>query len=155
MKILGAVRHHAVVVADLDAARDFYGVLGFRRLHFLGAANESFVRQLSGKAWLSLDVCKLANEHGDVVECLRPIESEVSAISVGCSWSHIALTVSNCEEAIEELCELGATRVGGPVRDPDAPFRVSYLRDPWGNLIEIVESCGPDMPLGESSMESE
>ena len=51
----------------------------------------------------------------------------------------MALSVEDCPSLVEELVREGASVTGGPIRSPSGPYVVAYVRDPSGNLVELVQ----------------
>lgn len=140
------IRHHAVLVDDLHRAQEFYGLLGLRETIYDASPSPSFIRQLSGGAWRGCSIVKLSSTDGSILELLRPDYSFDIPRSAGPCWNHVAFTVDDCLVMLNRLVREGGIEVGGPVTDPEAPFRIAYLRDPWGNLLEIVEALSEPVP---------
>jgi hypothetical protein len=135
-----ALRHHAVIGLSGKVLRDFYGHFGFTDLVVEETPDFVYIQALTGGAWASAVIVKLMNEDGDILEIIEP-QGLVAAsdFSMVTSWAHIAIAVTNCESAVRHVIELGGSQVGGPVTNPDSPYAVAYVRDPAGNLIELVE----------------
>jgi catechol 2,3-dioxygenase-like lactoylglutathione lyase family enzyme len=135
-----ALRHHAVVGLSGKVLRDFYGHLGFTDLVVEEIPDAVYIQALTGGAWSSAVIVKLRNEDGDILEIIEP-QGLVAAsdFSMVTSWAHIAIAVTNCDLAAREAVGMGGTEVGGPVINPDSPYKVAYVRDPAGNLIELVQ----------------
>lgn len=150
MTVTHLIRHQAVLVGELDQAREFYGLLGLRETIYHGTPCPSFICQLSGGAWRGVSIVKLSSSDGSVLELLRPEYSSDAGGSASPSWNHVAFTVDDCLAMVNRLAKEGGIQVGGPVTDPEAPFRVAYLRDPWGNLLEIVEQLTESAQRGVS-----
>lgn len=135
-----ALRHHAVIGPSGKVLRDFYSVFGFTHLVVEELPDTRYIQALSGGAWSSAVIVKLKNDDGDVLEIIEP-KGLIAAeeFSMVTSWAHIALTVTNCDQETQRVIDMGGSKVGGPVTNPDAPYRVAYVRDPAGNLLELVE----------------
>jgi catechol 2,3-dioxygenase-like lactoylglutathione lyase family enzyme len=56
-------------------------------------------------------------------------------------WNHIALEVDDVDAAFAELIERGVEPQSSPEDfPPEAPaFRIAFLRDPDGNLVELIQ----------------
>ncbi len=135
-----ALRHHAVIGLSGKVLRDFYGHFGFTHLVVEEIPDTSYIQALSGGAWSSAVIVKLKNEDGVVLEIIEPSGLvETKDFSTVVSWAHIAIAVTNCDQETERVIAMGGSQVGGPVTNPDSLYRVSYVRDPAGNLIELVE----------------
>lgn len=112
---VGGVHHVAIVVNDLDAARRFYCD---------GLELEEIVRpDFDSKGfWLQLGSQELHVSQGDEQAPSR---------------NHFALSVGGLDGAVAHL---GSKDI--PVRrgrDIPGAGRQAFLRDPWGNLIELNE----------------
>jgi catechol 2,3-dioxygenase-like lactoylglutathione lyase family enzyme len=130
--------------SDLKA---FYALFGFIHNGVEEHPNLEYIRVLSGGAWSNALILKLTNPSGDVLEIIEPSwSSEHQLPEMAQGWSHLAFSVSSCDEAVHHIVENGGLLVGGPTTNPDAPFRVAYVRDPAANLIELVETLS--RPVG-------
>ena len=135
------LRHHAVIGQSAEALRMFYEYFGFTKLLVKELPDPNYIRALTGGSWSSALILKLKNANGDVLEIIEPTPTSATSASVAVeNWSHIAFTVAHCDNAVHELVLRGARLVGEAVSNPGAPYRVAYLRDPAGNLVEIVQS---------------
>lgn len=61
-------------------------------------------------------------------------------------YFHIGVTAPDPEAVAEKACQDGASRVGETVTMYDGE-KALYIRDPWGNCIEIL-SCSFEQLLG-------
>ena len=78
---------------------------------------------------------------GDVLEIIEPLDPSGSVTFGGAeNWSHLAFSVNNCDQAVKDVLAMGGQLVGGPVTNPEAPYKVAYVRDPHYNLLEIVQA---------------
>jgi catechol 2,3-dioxygenase-like lactoylglutathione lyase family enzyme len=137
---LKALRHHAVTGPSATVLQDFYEYFGFTHLIVEELPDSDYIKTLSGGAWFGARILKLRNAVGDVLEIIEPSDSSVEATFGGAgNWSHLAFTVVNCDEVVSAVLAMGGQLVGGPVTNPEAPFKVAYVRDPAQNLIELVE----------------
>ena len=138
---LNALRHHAVTGPSAFILRDFYAYFGFTQLIVEESPDPEYIQSLTGGAWSAALILKLKNSAGEVLEIIEPSASsgEHSFGGAG-NWSHLAFTVLSCNEAVSDVLGIGGHLVGGPVTNPEAPFRVAYVRDPALNLIELVEA---------------
>ena len=137
---LNALRHHAVTGPSAAILRDFYEYFGFTQLIVEETPDPEYIQALTGGVWSAARILKLKNSVGDVLEIIEPsiLAGELTSGGAG-NWSHLAFTVISCDEAVSEVLGMGGHLVGGPVTNPEAPFRVAYVRDPADNLIEIVQ----------------
>ena len=137
---LNALRHHAVTGPSASVLRDFYAYFGFTELIVEESPDPEYIQALTGEAWSAARILKLKNSVGDVLEIIEPFVLANEFIPGGAgNWSHLAFTVVSCDEAVSDVLGMGGHLVGGPVTNPEAPFRVAYVRDPADNLIEIVQ----------------
>ena len=137
---LNTLRHHAVTGPSAAILRDFYEYFGFTGLIVEESPDPEYIQALTGGVWSAARILKLKNSVGDVLEIIEPsiLAGELTSGGAG-NWSHVAFTVISCDEAVSEVLGMGGHLVGGPVTNPEAPFRVAYVRDPADNLIEIVQ----------------
>jgi len=134
------LRHHAVTGPSATVLRDFYAYFGFIQLIVEESPNPDYIKTLTGGAWSAARIMKLRNAVGDVLEIIEPSDPTGKGTFGGAgNWSHVAITVDNCDDAVRHVLAMGGQLVGGPVTNPDAPFKVAYVRDPAQNLIELVE----------------
>ena len=122
--------HITLVVADIDASRNFYvGLLGMDEVprpdfSFPGAWFQTGKTQIhitlsdqnSGLAgWADRKVGKTSRGH------------------------HFAFRVDDLNRAVELLNEAGVTIVDGPKIRPDGPQQL-YIEDPDGHLVELFSA---------------
>jgi len=96
---------------------------------------------------VGLDIVMLRDtEHGHRVELLhrpgsgpglRAANPAEAALSEG--FGHLAFGVAGLDEVHGRLLALGAREVMAPQPSPEPGVRMSFLADPEGNLIELVE----------------
>ncbi len=138
-----ALRHYAVIGLSGRTLRSFYEYFGFTHLVVEEIPDTSYIQALTGGAWSSALIVKLKNDDGDVLEIIEPSGlAAVEDTSTVTSWAHIAIAVTNCDQATQRVVDMGGSQVGGPITNPDSPYRVAYVRDPAGNLVELVERLG-------------
>jgi lactoylglutathione lyase len=118
--------HTAYRVADLAVSLDFYLSLGYEE-----------VGRISVGDGASLTVLKFPDEEVVTLELVhRPADGPVQ---VGNGFSHLAVQVDALGAAIEMLSQRGLEP--GPEQRPAGPRgpRTSWLSDPDGYRIELVE----------------
>jgi catechol 2,3-dioxygenase-like lactoylglutathione lyase family enzyme len=96
---------------------------------------------------VGLDIVMLVNpELGHRVELLsrpgsgpglRAADPAEAALAEG--FGHIAFGVAGLDAAHDRLVGLGAREVMAPQPSPEPGVRMSFLADPEGNLIELVD----------------
>ena len=138
---LNNLRHHAVTGPSASILRDFYAYFGFTQLIVEESPDPEYIQALTGGAWSGARILKLMNSVGDVLEIIEPSGLPGEAAAGGTEgWSHLAFSVTSCDDAVNDVLGMGGHLVGGPSTNPEAPFRVAYVRDPARNLIELVEA---------------
>ena len=122
-------------MADLDAAERWYCAA-------LGMRPELRLRVDP----IDLDIAMIINEHGFRIELLhrpglaagpRPVDPAAAALVPG--YSHLAFDVGDLDGEHARLVAHGAREVLTPRPSPEPGVRMSYLADPDGNLVELVE----------------
>jgi catechol 2,3-dioxygenase-like lactoylglutathione lyase family enzyme len=112
---VGGLHHVAIVVNDLDEARAFY-CAGLELAEIERPAFES------AGFWLQLGGQELHVSQGDDPASKR---------------NHFALSVDGLDDAVAHLeAKDIPVRRGGDIRGAG---RQAFIRDPWGNLIELNE----------------
>jgi lactoylglutathione lyase len=128
--------HVGVNVADLAAAEAWY------------SEAFSLQRELEVRVGaVDLDIVMLrSKEFGYRVELLhrpgsrpglRAENPAVAALTEG--FGHLAFDVPDLDAAHQRLVSLAAREVMAPQPSPEPGVRMSFLADPEGNLIELVE----------------
>lgn len=131
--------HVGLTVSSLDRALEFYrDALGFPVLDRFEVSGEAFaeVTSVDGAAgsFIHLDA-------GDVrLELVEydPVGAERTRSDINQPGAtHLALAVEDADAAFEALPE-SVEHVGGP-RTTDSGTRLGFVRDPDGNLVELLE----------------
>jgi lactoylglutathione lyase len=123
-------------VANLARAEAWYGqAFGLKR---------EFATRIGA---VDLDIVMLRDpEHGHRVELLhrpgsspglRAANPAEAALTEG--FGHLAFGVTDLGEVHRRLLGLGAREVMAPQPSPEPGVRMSFLADPEGNLVELVE----------------
>ena len=136
--------HPGIVVPDLEQAREFYErALGFRVIGAEGWSDNPDLDRaigLEGSAargyMMAGHNCFLELWAYDAPEQGGPEPGSLGAHEPGIR--HLAFYVDNCAEEYARLEALGGIHMGEPVGTPGEGSAV-YLRDPFGNLIELAE----------------
>ena len=115
-----------LIVADLDRALLFYAdTLGLRLQH----RADNYAQLKTGTTRLALYT---RNAMGDILGAvLDPPSLSAPSFELG-------FKVSDCDAAFAELVDAGAPSVARPTNRPWGQ-RTAYVRDPDGNLIELVQ----------------
>ena len=136
------MHHSGVVVRDMEKALAFYTeVLGLKSL---GTAERrgAPISQVVGYENAHLTRTMLATPSGTNVELLQyhsppPADRPTQERSV-LGASHIAFTVDDIEATFQELISRGARKLNPPV-EVEPGRKVTYLQDPDGNWIELLQ----------------
>lgn len=157
--LVGAIDHIGLTVPDLDAAIEFYTkALGGRVLYKLGPFDS---RELSeGDAdWTDEHVAvpdalyKIAfigfgeGRPIEFFEYQRPAGNPNAPKNNDVGGHHIAFTVSNLAQALEQVLAHGGTQAKQPIPVPAGEdefgawdsIEVNYVLDPFGNQLELVQ----------------
>lgn len=132
----GTLRHAAVIEYDGAPVAWFYARLGFDVCKAVEIPDPEYMEKLSGGAMRDVAIRKYANRQGSLVEVISLPQPRPTSVT---SWNHVAVSVEDCASLVRELTEKGAAVVGGPVRSTSGPYMVAYVRDPSGNLVELVQ----------------
>jgi lactoylglutathione lyase/glyoxylase I family protein len=129
--------HPCLRVPDCEAAVDWYvtafdfrvvkrwpGPNGLRLAYLAAPGNNDSLIEIIGDA---------ATDEGaslpeDFRETLGP-----------CRYHHFAFSVRSHDRSLGTLAERGVRIVQQPFDVPELGYRVAFVADPWGNLIELVE----------------
>jgi catechol 2,3-dioxygenase-like lactoylglutathione lyase family enzyme len=143
------LHHVGISVPDLEAAVDFYvEAFGFRKILF-ESWKESDVADgvlgLEGSAaggvnlWTGNGVLELF-EFSAPPSAPQDLDHPVNDHGI----NHVCLQVSDIHQEVARLGTLGMRFHSAPVGDGSGWF--TYGRDPWGNVIELVEPLSPEVP---------
>ena len=124
-----SVHHFGLVTDRLERMRDFYvEVLGLPVIS--GFPDHQIVFLKAGSVWIEL-----------LGEDALPATSSQRGPG---GWRHLALEVDDVDAAFAEMARRGV-EVSSPPEPfpPEAPeFRIAFLRDPEGNLLELIQRIG-------------
>jgi catechol 2,3-dioxygenase-like lactoylglutathione lyase family enzyme len=145
--ILG-VHHPALAVPDLRRAREFYcGVLGFRVV--MEAEIPSGIAPISAAFGVPDAACKVCmvrkgNSCIELFEFARAEPAEARRPVNRHGITHIALATDEFQKDYDHLAANGVAFHTPPLGEP--PDRWCYGRDPFGNVIELLEHA-PGTPM--------
>ncbi len=137
------IRHTGIVVKDLKKMLHFYvDLLG---LEVIKKMNESgsYIDTITALKKVKVTTVKMKADDGGLIELLyftshpKQLCMRKNLCDVGIS--HIAFTVENVDTVYRELAKCGIRFNSLPQVSPDGDAKVVFLRDPEGNLIEMVE----------------
>ena len=136
MSVAG-VHHVGLCVGDLDAAEAWYqDALGYEpEVRAAFGPMRVTMGRLPGGTRLEL------LEHGGSApgpaQGLAPNDALLTR-----GWAHIALDVEDIDAFHAKLLEAGAGEVWPPRPSPEPGVSMAFVRDPEGNLIELVSRDG-------------
>ena len=136
-------RHTGIVVKDLERALHFWrDIMGLKvRIDFVEEGE--FIDTVQHLTGVKVHMIKLAAPDGTLIELLR--DENHAGKPAGkrelCDpgVSHVAFTVADVEAAYKRLRDFGCETLSAPVLSPDGKAKLFFVRDPEGNLLEIVE----------------
>lgn len=128
------IHHVSIRTRDLARAECFYRSLGF-----LPEVRTTNSRQQP--------LCWLLGRHGrieltEVASDRAPCDAAADSLHVG--YDHLALAVEDLDALLQSLEAAGAQLVlaATPRLLSGRSYRVAFIRDPEGLLIELIEDCG-------------
>lgn len=139
-----AFAHPALVVPDLEAAREFYQqMFGFRMHSQEGWKDNPVVDSAIGSRASSCRGYTLAghNCYLELFEFEAPPATGPEPGSLGPQEPgirHLAFYVDDCRAECERFLSLGGSALG-QAPPPESGINVVYMRDPFGNIIELCE----------------
>ena len=138
-----ATRHAGIVVEDMEKNLYFWrDVMGLRVVVDFWEEGK-FIDTAQRLKDVKLHMIKLAGPDGVLIELLKdlnhpsppPEKNELCDRGI----RHIAFTVGDVEKAWKTLKENGCETLSSPITAPDGKARLFFVRDPEGNLLEIVQ----------------
>ena len=144
-----AFAHPALVVPDLERAREFYEkMFGFRVIGEEGWEPGSASEKATGAPGSSCKGYYLAG-HNCFLELFQftapgqtsPAPGDLLAHEPGIR--HLSFYVDDVRLEYRRLLKLGGQKLGELPEDSDSPVAV-YCRDPFGNIVELCEVPCPE-----------
>jgi len=139
------VHHTSLSVADLDAQRAWYqDALGLREVVEEFQLDEPAVRTvvLRSSSGVRLELIERAGASRDR-GYLDPLDA---ASSLG--FGHWAVSIRDLDTAFAGIVAAGGTGVWPPADAVQPGARFAYIKDPEGNLIELIQPPARDTPHG-------
>ncbi|HEY0474658.1 MAG TPA: VOC family protein [Kribbella sp.] len=136
-----AVHHTCLSVADLDAQQTWYQqALGLTEVVEQYRLDEPTVRTvvLRSPGGVRLELIERA---GSVRH--RPFADPLDASSSQ-GFGHWAVSVRDLDQAFASITAAGGTAVWPPAPAVQPGARFAYVKDPEGNLIELIQLPGDD-----------
>jgi catechol 2,3-dioxygenase-like lactoylglutathione lyase family enzyme len=144
-----AFGHVGITVPDLDAAVDWYSsVLGLEvlsastDLRRTGGYEGAAAAAVFGDKFERMRVAHLSAANGVGVELFEFVQPAVEATREDYRHAgpiHVCLEASDVEAAADLVIEAGGSPITAGAWDvaEGGPYRFSFCRDPWGNVIEF------------------
>ena len=131
--------HVGLSVADLDAQSAWYAAaFGFTTsTPFAVAELDLRGAFLIGPDGLAIELLERAGSHPGI----RAADQAEALLTRG--YGHICLRVADVDATHARLLERGASERMPPQASPEPGVRMSFIADPEGNLIELLDRSGP------------
>lgn len=124
------VDHVGVMVTDIEAVVTWYAeTLGF-------TVKDRWANPEAGMAWAHLEL------HGARLEFVER-QGLVPQDPTASGYHHIALVVPDCAQALDAVVNAGATVVFAPMYFDRHDMDWSFVRDPFGQVLELVSYRNP------------
>lgn len=137
-----AIRHAGIVVTNLDKVLYFYkDILGLKIQREMLETGE-YIDNLSALKGIKVRTIKMSAHDGNLIELLYYESHPRKGINrdiCDMGYPHIAFSVEDLDYEYKRLSEKGVKFNCAPQISPDGKAKVSFCRDPEGNLIELVE----------------
>ena len=118
--------HTCYRITDIDSSVDFYSKLGFEERGRLPIRDEA------------INVFMGLPGDGTRLE-LTWNRDQQGAYDLGTGYGHIALTVDELDNTLEQLSSVGVEPERPPYTVRDGGPRLCFVRDPDGYRIELIE----------------
>jgi catechol 2,3-dioxygenase-like lactoylglutathione lyase family enzyme len=138
-----ATRHTGIVVVDLEQSLHFWrDLMGLRVVADFRERGE-FIDTIQHLSDVNLHMIKLAAPDGTLIELLKdeahPTPAPERNQLCDRGIRHIAFTVGDVAAAWAVLRAAGCETLSEPTTSPDGKARLFFVRDPEGNLLEMVQ----------------
>ncbi|KAF6822427.1 hypothetical protein CPLU01_12041 [Colletotrichum plurivorum] len=157
-----AINHIGVSVPDIEAAVRWYTkVMGF---HLLGGKIKHFKRSETGDNGIfkiypaSLQEVKLgfmATGNGvgfEVFEFVEPGHQQPRDFHYNLGgFFHLCVTDANPDALLAKVISEGGSAVGEPITNSTSKSRCIYCKDPWGNVLELMNMSFDQMGTLDSA----
>ena len=118
--------HTCYRIGDIDRSVEFYEALGFEERGRLPIRDEAI------NVFMGLP--------GDDPRLELTYNFGVDSYDMGTGYNHIAVTVDDIDQALQNLAEKGIEPEKPPYTVRDGGSRLCFVRDPDGYRIELIES---------------
>ena len=132
-----------IVVNDLNKAKDFWkDTLGFK-LHIEALEESPYIDELLAIKDPALTTVKLIDSKGFVIELLKfdnyMVENSWAGDLKTTGLTHIALTVDNLEELVNNLKKQNYLPLSDIKISPNKKVKVVFVKGPEAIMLELVQ----------------
>ena len=131
------------MVNDLEKTRDFWiNTLGFK-LHIEAKEESPYIDELLAIKDPRLTTVKLIDSNGFIIELLKfenyQVENSWSGDLKTTGLTHIALTVGNLDELVDNLKKQNYAPVSDIKISPSKKVKVVFVKGPEAIMLELVQ----------------
>jgi catechol 2,3-dioxygenase-like lactoylglutathione lyase family enzyme len=131
------------VVNDLEKNKDFWiNLMGFE-IHIEAIEQSPYIDELLAIDNPALTTIKLIDSKGFIIELLKfenyQVENSWSGNLKTTGLTHIALTVDNLDELVEDLTKNNYQTISDIKTSPDGKVKVVFIKGLEGLMLELVE----------------
>ena len=132
-----------IVVNNLDKTRDFWiNTLGFK-LHIEAKEESPYIDELLAIKDPALTTVKLIDSKGFIIELLKfenyQVENSWSGDLKTTGLTHIALTVDNLDELVDNLKMQNYQPLSEIKISPNKKVKVAFVKGPEATMLELVQ----------------
>jgi catechol-2,3-dioxygenase len=132
-----------IVVNNLDKTRDFWiNTLGFK-LHIEAVEESPYIDELLAIRDPALTTVKLIDSNGFIIELLKfenyQVENSWSGDLKTTGLTHIALTVDNLDELVDNLKMQNYQPLSEIKISPNKKVKVAFVKGPEAIMLELVQ----------------
>lgn len=132
-----------IVVNDLEKTRDFWiNTLGFK-LHIEAKEESPYIDELLAVKDPRLTTVKLIDSNGFIIELLKfenyQVENSWSGDLKTTGLTHIALTVGNLDELVDNLKKQNYAPLSDIKISPSKKVKVVFVKGPEAIMLELVQ----------------
>jgi catechol 2,3-dioxygenase-like lactoylglutathione lyase family enzyme len=143
LAISNTTRHVGLVVNDLNKTRDFWiNTLGFKP-HIEATEESPYIDELLAIKDPRLTTVKLIDSKGFIIELLKfenyQVENSWSGDLKTTGLTHIALTVDNLDELVDNLEKQNFQRLSEIKLSPNKKVKVVFVKGPEAIMLELVQ----------------
>jgi catechol 2,3-dioxygenase-like lactoylglutathione lyase family enzyme len=132
-----------IVVNDLKKTKDFWvNILGFKR-HIEAVEESPYIDELLAIKGPSLKTVKLIDSKGFIIELLKfenyQVENSWAGDLKTTGLTHIALTVDNLDELVDNLKKQNYKPLSDIKISPNKKVKVVFVNGPESLMLELVQ----------------